>query len=163
MIKAYQRKRPTDRLLRRRSLTAGLLAVGSSSFDENKWMFNCGYGRYIGVQLCHSGRADSFFLIFTYFAPVVTTIIPSILIRKAIIGSSDNGANPTARLKAAISSGIAGLAVSVAPSAQIGVPSDVSAVRSVRRSASRLISCASAGPVASKTSIALPFTSRVKS
>src|SRR5664279_2991043 len=45
----------------------------------------------------------------------VTTTTPSILTRKAIVGSSDVGANSTARSNAATSVCNAGLGVSVAP------------------------------------------------
>jgi hypothetical protein len=45
-----------------------------------------------------------------------TTTMPSILMRKAIVGSSDVGANSTARSNAAISACTAGLGASVAPS-----------------------------------------------
>jgi hypothetical protein len=120
---------------------AGLVLVAVPPFDDDKTRFNRGYGAaMLECNFAHS-RQSRFPLpdIGLFHAPVVTTIIPSILIRKAIVGSYDNGANSTARLNAAISIGTAGLAASVAPSAQIGIPSDVSALRSVRRSASRLI------------------------
>src|SRR5258706_16355788 len=78
--------------------------------------------------------------------------------RKAIVGSSEVGASLTACLNAAISSCVAGLGLRVASSAQIGIPSEVSALRS----ASRQISHASASPIASKTSVDLPLISRVK-
>jgi hypothetical protein len=73
--------------------------------------------------------------------------------RKAIVGSSDAGASSTACRNAAISSGTAGRGASVALSAQIEIPSDVSAPRSDLRSASEQISHASTSPVASKTSV----------
>jgi hypothetical protein len=82
--------------------------------------------------------------------------------RKAIVGSSDVGASSTACLNAAISSCVAGRGLSVVSSAQIGIPSEVSALRSDLRSAWRQISLASARPIASKTSAGLPLISRVK-
>src|ERR1700730_9102421 len=82
--------------------------------------------------------------------------------RNAIVGSSDVGASLTACLNAAISSCVAGRGLRFASSAQIGIPSEVSALRSDLRSASRQISHASACPIASKTSVGLPLISRVK-
>src|ERR1700676_268836 len=87
---------------------------------------------------------------------------PSILTRKAIVGSSEAGASSTARLNAEISLRIAGRELSVAFTGQIGIPSEVSALRSDLRSASRQISQASASPVASKTSVGVPLISSVK-
>src|SRR5882757_7315229 len=93
---------------------------------------------------------------------MATTITPSILMRKAIVGSSDVGASSTACLNAAISSCVAGRGRRSASSAQIGIPLEVSALRSDLRSASRQIPLASARPIASKTSVGLPSISRVK-
>ena len=87
---------------------------------------------------------------------------PSILTRKAIVGSSEAGASSTARLNAEISFRTAGRELSVAFTGQIGIPSEVSALRSDLRSASRQISQASASPVASKTSVGVPLISSVK-
>jgi hypothetical protein len=72
--------------------------------------------------------------------PTATTTTPSILMRKAIVSSLDGGASSMVRLNAAISSCAADLGQSVAFSAQTGIPSDVSALRSDLRSGSRQIS-----------------------
>jgi hypothetical protein len=80
--------------------------------------------------------------------PTVTTVTPSILIRNVMVGWLDPGARSTACRNAAISSCAATRALSIEFGAQSGTPSDVNAVRSARRSASRQISCAAARPFA---------------
>jgi hypothetical protein len=97
-----------------------------------------------------------------HLGPMATTINPSILMRNAIVGWSEVGASLTARLNAAISSCTAGRELSIAPSGQMEIPPEVSALRSDLTSSSTQISYASAAPIVSKTSIGLPSISRVK-
>jgi hypothetical protein len=94
--------------------------------------------------------------------PTVTTMTPSSLIRNAIVGRPDAGARPTACWNAAVSSWAASRGTSAEFAAQTGAPSDVSAIRSARRSTSQQIPCASARQDASKASVGLQSMSRTK-
>jgi hypothetical protein len=76
--------------------------------------------------------------------------------------SSDGFANLSKFIEMQIPSCVAARDMSVELGAQTGTPSDVNAIKSVRRSGSRQISCAAARPVASRASVGFRSMSRTK-